>query len=215
MPYSPFLTHRFDLAFHLASGLHHAQPRKGSGTPYIAHLMSVAALVLESGGDEDLAIAALLHDAVEDQGGLPTLETIRHLFGDRVAGVVRECSDSESTDPNKKLPWHQRKQAYLEHLRSASPDTLLVSVADKLHNARAILGDYRSNGDEVWRRFSREASKADHLNYYRTLVTIFRQTAAPVAMVNELDRVVCELEGLSLREQEQSRRPRESALRQK
>jgi (p)ppGpp synthase/HD superfamily hydrolase len=197
-PYSPFLTNRFDLAFHLASGLHHAQPRKETNVPYIAHLISVCALVLESGGDEDLAIAALLHDAVEDQGGLPTLQTIRHLFGDRVATVVQECSDSESADPSKKLPWHLRKQTYLEHLRSASPDTLLVSVADKLHNARAVLTDYRRIGDEVWQRFNKQASKADQLGYYRRLVTIFRQRPTPAAMVDELDRVVSELEHLSV-----------------
>jgi len=112
----PFLTRRFDLAFHLASGLHHAQRRKGTEVPYIAHLMSVAALVLEAGGDEDQTVAALLHDAMEDQGGPPTLKTIRQLFGDRVADTVRECSDSESEDPEKKLPWHQRKQMYLAHL---------------------------------------------------------------------------------------------------
>ncbi len=137
--FQSFLTGRFDLAFQLASGLHHEQRRKGTEIPYISHLMSVAALVLEAGGDEDQAIAALLHDAMEDQGGPPTLETIRRLFGDRVAGIVKECSDSESEHPENKLPWHQRKQAYLAKLTAASPDALLVSVADKLHNARTIL----------------------------------------------------------------------------
>ena len=190
----PLLTHRFDLAFQFASVLHHAQTRKGTQIPYISHLMAVAALVLESGGDEDQAIAALLHDAVEDQGGLPTLETIRHLFGDRVANTVRECSDSESSDPNDKLPWHRRKQAYLEHLSIASPEALLVSVADKLHNARSILTEYRQIGDAIWSRFNKEASKADQLRYYRALVTTLRKTTAPVAMVDVLNRVVSELE---------------------
>jgi (p)ppGpp synthase/HD superfamily hydrolase len=195
--FTPFLTGRFDLAFQFASGLHHAQRRKGTEIPYISHLMSVAALVLEAGGDEDQAIAALLHDAMEDQGGPPTLETIRRLFGDRVAETVRECSDSESEDPAKKPPWHQRKQAYLAHLTTASPDAQLVSIADKLHNLRAVLADYQQLGDELWKRFNKEASKQDHLHYYRALVTAFRTTTAPRAMVDELDKVVTELERLA------------------
>ena len=195
--FKPFLTGRFDLAFHFASGLHHAQRRKGTQVPYIAHLMSVAALVLEAGGDEEQAVAALVHDAMEDQGGPATLKTIQRMFGDRVAETVRECSDSESEDPEKKLPWHPRKQAYLAHLTTASPDALLVSIADKLHNVRAVLADYRSLGDELWKRFNREASKQDHLKYYRALVTAFRNTTAPRAMVDELDRVVTELEHLA------------------
>jgi (p)ppGpp synthase/HD superfamily hydrolase len=158
----------------------------------------VCALVLESGGDEDQAIAALLHDATEDQGGLPTLETIRRLFGDRVADTVSECSDSEAIDPKRKLPWHQRKQAYLEHLRSASADALLISAADKVHNARDILTCYREMGDDLWRRFNPDASKADHLRYYRALVRCFQQRpGAPKLLVDELDRVVTELEALA------------------
>src|ERR1700745_2434241 len=116
-PY-PFLTWRFDLALQFASGLHHRQARKGGSVPYIAHLMGVCALVLEAGGDEDQAIAALLHDAVEDQGGLPTLQTIRHLFGERVAVAVESCSDSTVSDPANKPPWLERKQKYLAHLLS-------------------------------------------------------------------------------------------------
>jgi (p)ppGpp synthase/HD superfamily hydrolase len=195
--HAPFLTRRFDLAFHFASGLHHTQVRKGTEIPYIAHLMSVCALVLEAGGDEDQAIAALLHDAMEDQGGSPTLETIEHLFGERVENIVRECSDSESPDPNQKLPWHQRKRAYLERLGAASLDALLISAADKLHNARDILTCYRQMGDEVWRRFNADATKADHLGYYRELVTRFRaRPEAPKVLVDELDRVVTMLESL-------------------
>jgi (p)ppGpp synthase/HD superfamily hydrolase len=125
--FKPFLTGRFDLALHFASGLHHAQRRKGTEVPYIAHLMSVAALVLEAGGDEDQVVAALLHDAMEDQGGTPTLKTIRQLFGDRVAETVRECSDSESEDPESKLPWHQRKQAYLAHNAHCLPRCACLS----------------------------------------------------------------------------------------
>ena len=192
----PFLNYRFDLAFHFASGLHRAQVRQDGRTPYISHLMSVCALVLEAGGDEDQAIAALLHDAVEDQGRLPTLDTIRRLFGDRVADAVRECSDNE-IDPDSKAPLLQRKQVYLERLLDASPDALMVSVADKLHNARTILTDYRQCGDEVWRRFN--ASKADQLKYYHALVTAFRKTSAPTAMVEELEKVVTDLVDLATR----------------
>jgi (p)ppGpp synthase/HD superfamily hydrolase len=134
--YIPFLTRRFDAALQFASALHHAQNRKGGSIPYIAHLMSVCALVLEADGDEDQAIAALLHDSVEDQGGIPTLETIRHLFGDRVAAAVESCSDSTVSDRTKKLPWRERKETYLAHLRSATKDAAFVAAADKLHNAR-------------------------------------------------------------------------------
>ena len=160
-PYVPFLTRRFDLALQFASGLHHHQPRKGGSIPYIAHLMSVCALVLEAGGDEDQAIAALLHDAMEDAGGISTLDAIRRLFGDRVAIAVESCSDSATTDPNEKPPWRVRKEKYLEHLLRADQDALMVSAADKLHNARAILSDYRKLGDELWQRFN--APKKDQL----------------------------------------------------
>jgi hypothetical protein len=192
--YSPFLTWRFDTAFQFASGLHHKQARKGVNIPYLAHLMSVCALVIEAGGDEDQAIAGLLHDAVEDQGGLPTLATIRHMFGDRVANTVEGCSDSTATDATEKPPWTERKAQYLEHLRHANPDILLVSAADKLHNARAILADYRELGDELWSRFN--APKEDQLRYYRALVETLQKAAAPKALVDELRRVVEELDRL-------------------
>jgi (p)ppGpp synthase/HD superfamily hydrolase len=190
---APFLTRRFDLALHFASGLHHRQLRKGTATPYIAHLLSVCALVLENGGDEDQAIAALLHDAVEDQGGPPTLDTIRHLFGERVANAVESCSDSTVSDPTKKLPWRERKEKYLAHLRGTNnKDVLLVTAADKLHNARAILSDYRELREKLWQRFN--APKKDQLWYYGRLVETFQQTAAPKVLVGELERVVKELE---------------------
>jgi (p)ppGpp synthase/HD superfamily hydrolase len=189
--YVPFLTWRFDAALQFASALHHQQPRKGVPIPYIAHVMSVCGLVLEAGGDEDQAIAALLHDAVEDQGGLPTLDTIRHVFGDRVANTVESCSDSTSSNPNEKLPWRVRKDKYLDHLRSANGDALLVSAADKLHNARAILSDFRIFGERLWLRFN--ASREDLLWYYGALAETLGQTAAPRVLVNELGRVVKEL----------------------
>jgi (p)ppGpp synthase/HD superfamily hydrolase len=192
--HTPFLTRRFDLAFHFASGLHHTHVRKGTEIPYIAHLMSVSALVLEAGGDEDQAIAALLHDAVEDQGGLPTLDTIRHLFGERAANAVESCSDSTVSDPTKKLPWRERKEKYLEHLRGANEDALFVVAADKLHNARAILSDYRELGEQLWLRFN--APKEDQLWFYGALVETLRQPMAPKmlrVLVDELERVVKEL----------------------
>jgi (p)ppGpp synthase/HD superfamily hydrolase len=187
----PLLTRRFDVALQLASALHHRQHRKGTRIPYIAHLMAVSAIVLEAGGDEELAIAALFHDAVEDQGGAATEKTIRRLFGDRVADIVAECSD---TDIEPKPPWRERKEAYLAHLKTASDDALLVSAADKLHNARAILADYRLLGDDLWERFN--ASKTDQLWYYRQLVRAFRARGS-TALVEEFDRVVSEIEQLA------------------
>jgi (p)ppGpp synthase/HD superfamily hydrolase len=133
----------------------------------------------------------LLHDAVEDQGGLPTLETIRHLFGGRVAIAVESCSDSTVSDTAKKLPWRQRKEKYPAHLRGANADALIVGAADTLHNARAILSDYRSIGEELWPRF--KARKEEQLWYYGALVKTFQQTTAPKAIVGELERVINEL----------------------
>ena len=145
------LTTRFDEALAYASDLHRTQERKGSGIPYVGHLLSVASLVIEGGGTEDQAIAGLLHDAVEDQGGAPTLAVIRERFGDGVARIVEQCSD---TDEVPKPPWKQRKQQYVDHLVYASKETILVSLADKLDNARAILRDYRTDGPALWDRFS-------------------------------------------------------------
>ena len=189
--YSPFLTRRFHLALQVASELHLEQARKDTEIPYIAHLMAVCALVLEAGGDEDQAIAALLHDAVEDQGGIPTLDTIRRLFGNRVATAVESCSDSTASNPEKKLPWRDRKQKYLKHLRHGDKDALIVAVADKLHNARAILSDYRQLGESLWSRFN--APKKDQLWFYDALVKPLRTKTAPSALVTELKRVVSEL----------------------
>lgn len=194
MAFTTFLTRRFDLALHLASGFHHNQGRKGGPVPYISHLLAVTALVLENGGDEDQAIAALLHDAVEDQGGKPTLDTIRHLFGDRVADIVLECSDSDATDPQK-LPSLERKRAYLRQLPTISKEALLVTLADKVHNARSILGDYLQIGDEVWSRFN--VGKEHQLAYYNRLLEIFRQREAPARLTDELGRVVGELNRLA------------------
>ncbi len=187
------LSCRFQHALTLAVGLHDGQPRKGTSIPYISHLLGVASLVLDNGGDEDEAIAALLHDAIEDQGGSETREEIRRRFGDRVVEIVDGCSDTDSTP---KPPWLERKKAYLTHLRNASASVLLVSAADTLHNARAILNDYRELGEPLWERFN--GGREGTLWYYRSVVTAFRKAAAaPLRLVEELDRIVSEIEGLA------------------
>ena len=180
---------RFREALDLTARLHQTQARKGGSIPYVAHLLAVTAIVLENGGDEDLAIAALLHDAVEDQGGAETLAEIQRRFGDRVADIVDACSD---TDEIPKPPWRERKEAYLAHLQSASPDVLLVSLSDKLHNARSILMNYRALGPALWERFN--AGKDGQLWYYRELVRIFRQRSEHRELVDELERVITTLE---------------------
>jgi len=185
------LGERFDEALQYASRLHQRQRRKGTEVPYLAHLMSVAALVLEHGGDEDMAVAALLHDAVEDQGGKPVLEEIRRRFGERVAGIVAGCTDADTLP---KPPWRQRKQEYIAHVRHAPADVRLVSAADKLHNARTVLADYRRHGEALWGRF--RGGREGTLWYYRALVETFRQ-AGNNPLVEELERVVSELETLA------------------
>lgn len=149
------LTARFADAFTFASVVHAAQVRKGTTIPYISHLMGVAALVLEHGADEDTAIAALLHDAAEDQGGRAMLAQIRMRFGDKVAAIVEACTD---TFEEKKPEYRPRKQRYIEHLKEADTSTCLVAAADKLHNARAILADLRCHGPAVWTRFNADSS---------------------------------------------------------
>jgi (p)ppGpp synthase/HD superfamily hydrolase len=185
------LTERFEQALDYAQNLHKDQVRKGSNVPYMAHLMGVAALVLEDGGDEDQAIAALLHDAPEDQGGRETLEEIRRIFGERVASIVDGCTD---TYQSPKPPWRQRKEAYLQHLQQAHPDVRRVSLADKLHNARSILSDLLRSGNAVWGRFN--GGKDGTLWYYRSLVNIFLQLGHS-PQVTELDWVVSKIENLS------------------
>ncbi len=182
------LSPRFERALVLANRLHARQKRKRTEVPYIAHLMTVAGLVLEAGGDEDMAIAALLHDAVEDQGGKPTLRMIGQQFGKRVADIVAGCTDSDTIP---KPPWRERKERYIAHLRHASPEVRLVSAADKLHNARCVLGDYRRLGEALWPRFS--GRRDGTLWYYRALVDTFR-AAGSNPVVDELGRVVAELE---------------------
>ena len=147
------LNEYFEHALGFAHRLHQKQVRKGSGVPYISHLLAVAGLVLEHGGTEKEAIAALLHDAAEDQGGEKTLAMICELYGSEVASIVRECSDSLEQDPSKKAPWKERKIWYLNQLHAKSQSAKLVTAADKLHNARTIWADLRLQGPEVWERF--------------------------------------------------------------
>ena len=179
---------RFERALLFATRKHAGQHRKGTTVPYVAHLLGVASLVLEAGGDEDLAIAALLHDVVEDCGGSPMLKEIRRRFGERVAHVVDGCTD---TDVDPKPPWRQRKEDYIAHLRTADADTRLVSAADKLHNVRSIVATYREIGDRVWERF--HGKRDGTLWYYRTLLDEFqRKKSSP--LIRELERAVIELE---------------------
>ena len=181
------LSTRFDDALVFTARLHREQMRKGTAVPYIAHLLAVASIVLEQGGNEDEAIAALLHDAIEDQGGAPTRQLIRERFGETVVEIVNGCSDSESMP---KPPWRARKEAYIAHLADAPASVRLVSAADKLHNTRAILADYRNIGEALWMRFN--GGKEGTLWYYRTLVTVL-SNAERTALVEELERVVSEI----------------------
>jgi (p)ppGpp synthase/HD superfamily hydrolase len=186
---TPKLTERFSKALVYAEHKHHSQVRKGGDIPYVGHLLTVAGLVINDGGSEEQAIAALLHDAVEDAGGAPTLEEIRANFGETVARIVKECSD---TDEEPKPPWLQRKQRYIDHLGEVGIDTLLVSVADKLDNARSMLRDYHEHGPKLWERFNRK-NPQDHLWYFGELLKAYRARGLDSWMVGELDRVVGEL----------------------
>ena len=190
------LTDRFDRALLYATHVHGGQVRKGTSTPYIAHLLAVAATVLEYGGDEDLAIAALLHDSAEDQGGTARLNDVRNRFGKRVARIVEACSDSlaDTAKGERKADWQERKEHYLAHLRKADDDILRVSLADKVHNARSILRDLRKSniGAKVWARFSQPKEKT--LWYYRSLADRFCKRL-PGQLSSELDEIVRVLEG--------------------
>jgi GTP pyrophosphokinase len=177
----PTLTTRFDEALQLAADLHRVQTRKGGAIPYLSHLLGVASLVIEYGGDEDLAIAGLLHDVLEDCGAQHA-DQIRQRFGDRVLRIVEACTDGTPNPNGQKGPWQERKQAYLEHLASAAEDALLVSACDKLHNARAIASDLAS-GQDVFARF--KGGRDGTLWYYRNLLGIFEDRLgreAPLAI---------------------------------
>lgn len=178
------LTSRYDEAFRYAHQFHRDQTRKGTSIPYISHLMSVSALVIEHGGNEDQAISALLHDAAEDQGGAETLDEIRSRFGDAVATIVSDCTDSWD---EPKPAWRPRKEIYLAKLPAKPAQSLLVSLADKTHNAEAILFDYRVLGAALWDRFNGGAEGTRW--YYQSLATIFSEVM-PGRLADRMSRAV-------------------------
>ncbi len=196
------LSARFTSAVDYARTLH-IERRKGSEIPYMAHLLGVAALVMAEAGHapipitEDMVIAALLHDAAEDHGGAARLRDIDYNFGSNVARMVDGLSDSLEADPNKKGSWKERKLAYIERLRGEPADTRIISAADKLYNARAILEDYRQVGPLVWQRFKR--GRNDQLWYFVALLEVFKGFGSS-RTVEELERVVEELGRLSVAE---------------
>src|SRR6202142_2849351 len=185
----PHLGPRLQHAFRYAAEKHDGQTRKQTAVPYLSHLIAVASLVLEAGGDEDMAIAALLHDVVEDCGGMPRLRGVRKMFGARVARIVEGCTDS-FTEP--KPDWIERKKGYLEEVKHADDETRLVSASDKLHNVRTILADYRKDGDAIWSRFN--GKKEGTLWYYRALSDEYARK--PNRITRELTLAVLDLESL-------------------
>ena len=188
------LTQRYTQAFQLAAQLHQTQQRKGTQVPYLSHLMAVSSLVLEYGGTEDEAIAGLLHDAVEDQGGQATLELIRTQFGSAVADIVWAVSD---TDEVPKPAWKIRKETYIAHARTATPSARLVSACDKLHNLRSILRDYLEQGERQWARFVPEAPTLEEKRemavwYYSQLTQVYLEVG-PAQVGRELKRTLEQL----------------------
>ena len=193
------LTSRFTSAIDYARHLH-IERRKGTDIPYMAHLLGVASLVMAEAGHaaipvtEDMVIAALLHDAVEDHGGFPRLEDVEQNFGQNVARMVEGLTDSFAGDPGNKEPWQQRKEAYISRLRKEPADVRLISAADKLYNAKTILDDYREIGPEIWSRFKR--GRNDQLWYFNALLEIFKESGGSKT-AKELERVIAELTQMS------------------
>ena len=171
-------------AFEYANQWHRDQARKSTTLPYILHPMGVASLVLEAGGDEEQAIAALLHDVPEDCGGEVRLTEILEMFGPRVEAMVRGCSDSLVAEKEDKAPWRERKQAHIDHVATADMDTLIVTAADKVHNGRAIATDLQTIGDKVWDRFN--ASRDDIIWYYSTFYSALEERGVTKALLNPL-----------------------------
>jgi GTP pyrophosphokinase len=194
------LTERFDRALAYAARLHRDDVRKGSGIPYLSHLLSVAALVIEDGGSEDEAIAGLLHDALEDHPEATDRATLRREFGERVLALVEGCTDTpEDYAGGQKPPWKERKEAYIAHVLGADEGGVRVSLADKVHNARAILADYRRIGDALWTRFNvgrptPQEVRGEVLWYYRSLAASFRAAGASAYLIEELERTLDTLE---------------------
>jgi (p)ppGpp synthase/HD superfamily hydrolase len=187
---APALTERFLAAVALAEEIHGRQRRIGTEIPYLAHLLVVCGLVLEDGGDEEEAVAAILHDSVEDGGGRPLLERIARSFGARVATIIEGCTDNLDGDPDE--PWIERKRRYLDHLPAVSDDAVLrVALADKVHNARSLVRDYREEGPHLWERFAHKTAR-EQLWYYDGLVEFF-QDHRPGPLAEDLRRAVDEL----------------------
>lgn len=185
------LTEQYSNAVLYASTLHRAQTRKGNDIAYMAHLLGVSSLVLEARGDEDQAIAALLHDAAEDQGGQPTLDAIAVKFGDRVSRIVGACSDSLAEDPAKKESWLVRKTHHISKLAVADDDVIIVAMADKVHNARSIVSDLSIHGSETWQKFN--ASREQILWYYTSNLLVAQERRAPRFLVDALERTLTEM----------------------
>ncbi len=188
------LSSRFTDAMAFAFEVHREQTKKGSSVPYISHLLEVTGTVLTYGGDEDEAISALLHDSVEDHSDAVSFASLAERFGARVAKIVESCSD---TSVSPKPPWKPRKERYIEHLYSANESVMIVSAADKLSNARAVMKDYRQIGEKVWSRFN--AGKEDQLWYYRSVTAALTQRGKGTRvqpLIEELDRAVRKLESL-------------------
>jgi (p)ppGpp synthase/HD superfamily hydrolase len=196
----PKLGPRLQRAFRYAAEKHAGQTRKQTAVPYLSHLMAVASLVLEAGGDEDTAIAALLHDVVEDCGGMPRLREIRRQFGARVAKIVEGCTDSFG---EPKAEWVERKKGYLRELKHADAETRLVSASDKLHNVRTILADYRQDGESIWKRFT--GKKEGTLWYYRALSDEYQRRGLN-RNTRELEIAVAQLEAAVAKEQGRQRK---------
>ncbi len=186
------LGRKFTEALCLAAELHASQRRKSTGVPYVSHVLAVASIVIEYGGNEDEAIAALLHDAAEDCGGEAMLERIAREFGANVAAIVLGCSD---TTLSPKPPWRARKEQYLRHLQTASRSVQLVAIADKLHNLRSTLREYAAQGETFWSHF--RSGHDGMLWYFGELVGVFRNSAVPRQLVQEFERAFFELKGLS------------------
>lgn len=187
---------RFEAALVYAHQVHQGQTRKGTGIPYVAHVLGVAAIALEYGATEEQAIGALLHDAAEDGGGEGTLAEIRAKFGDEVGDIVLGCSDSLVENPEDKAPWRERKETYLAHIESASASVCLVSAADKLHNVRAITRDYRAEGDDIWDRF--EGKRDGTLWYYEAVAdALANHYRAPITrdLLREVDELLALAKG--------------------
>jgi (p)ppGpp synthase/HD superfamily hydrolase len=186
------LTQQYSAALVYCAEIHAGQRRKGGSTPYLAHLLSVSALVLEDGGDESEAIAALLHDSLEDQPDKTSREEIQRRFGERVLNLVVACTD---TPPDyrggPKPPWRERKERYLQHIRGGVGDALRIVLADKLHNVRTMLVDYRREGEDLWKKFN--AGKAGQLWLYQSMLAAFEQNGVQGALFDELSRAVAEL----------------------